>query len=85
MRPVEAVLIGAGRRGRYVYGAYARAHPERLRIVAVADPVRERREELGRRHGLPETRIAADWRELLAGERLAEAGFLKYHPSCTCL
>ncbi len=76
MRPVEAVLIGAGRRGRYVYGAYARAHPERLRIVAVADPVRERREELGRRHGLPEARIAADWRELLVGERLAEAAIV---------
>ena len=60
MRPVEAVLIGAGLRGRYVYGAYARAHPERLRIVGVADPVPERREELGRRHGLPAARVVAD-------------------------
>ncbi len=76
MRPVEAVLIGAGLRGRHVYGAYARAHPERLRIVAVADPVPERREELGRRHGLPAARIAADWRELLVGERLAEAAIV---------
>ena len=36
--PAEAVLIGAGMRGRHVYGGYARAHPDRLRIVAVAEP-----------------------------------------------
>ena len=32
MPALDAVLIGAGNRGRFTYGAYARAHPENLRI-----------------------------------------------------
>ncbi len=32
MPALDAVLIGAGNRGRITYGAYARAHPENLRI-----------------------------------------------------
>ena len=70
---VEAVLVGAGNRGRYVYGAYARRHPERLRIVAVAEPVAERRLALAHEHDLPRERAFADWRELLAAPPAAAA------------
>ena len=47
MEPVEAVLIGAGNRGRDVYARWALAHPERLRITAVAEPDDARRSALG--------------------------------------
>ncbi|MEE8580969.1 MAG: hypothetical protein V3T33_05195, partial [Myxococcota bacterium] len=36
-------LIGAGNRGRFTYGAYARERPERLRVVALAEPEPQRR------------------------------------------
>jgi hypothetical protein len=41
--PVEAVLIGAGVRGTFAYGAFAEAHPEHVRFVAVAEPDPARR------------------------------------------
>ncbi len=36
--PIDAVLVGAGNRGHFVYGAYALRHPDQLRFVAVAEP-----------------------------------------------
>ena len=68
MDPVEAVLIGAGNRGRHTYGAYALRNPQRLRIVAVADPVEERRQALAQEHGLSAGAIHADWEALLERE-----------------
>ncbi|MEN8184209.1 MAG: Gfo/Idh/MocA family oxidoreductase, partial [Myxococcota bacterium] len=65
MTQVEAVLIGAGNRGRFTYGGYALRHPERLRIVAVADPVPERREAVAREHGLGAEAVHPDWKRLL--------------------
>ena len=59
---VDAVVIGAGLRGRFVYGAYARAHPERLRVVAVAEPDAERREAMAREHGLAPEHTHGDWK-----------------------
>lgn len=71
MTPVEAVLVGAGLRGRFVYGAYARTHPERLRIVAVAEPDAVRRDAFAREHGLSGVHVLEDWRPLLEGPRRA--------------
>lgn len=42
MKQKTAILVGAGARGQ-IYAAYARQHPEQLRIVAVAEPKAERR------------------------------------------
>ena len=36
--PSQVIILGAGYRGR-AYAAYADAHPDRLRVVGVADPV----------------------------------------------
>ena len=45
MKPVTAVIIGAGDRGRNVYGKYALEHPEEMRVTAVAEPDPQRRRE----------------------------------------
>jgi len=68
--PVEAVLIGAGNRGRFVFGRYALDHPDRLRLVGLAEPDDERRAHTAAEHGLPLDRALRDWRELLGGGRL---------------
>ena len=68
---VEAVLVGGGNRGRFTYGGYALRHPNRLRIVALAEPVADRREAVAAEHGLPAERVAADWRTLLSRPALA--------------
>lgn len=44
--PVRCVVLGAGLRGRQVYGRQALDHPERLRVVALAEPLRDRRESM---------------------------------------
>jgi len=48
---LTAAVISAGQRGRFAYGGQALAHPERLRIVAVAEPVLARRDAMAREQG----------------------------------
>ena len=74
--PIEAVVIGAGLRGRDTYGAYALENPEQLRIVAVAEPSRELREVFAEAHGLPPDRCFQDWQALLARPPLARVAII---------
>ncbi len=74
--PIDAIVIGAGLRGRDTYGAYALANPEQLRVVAVAEPNQERRELFARLHGLPVERCAEDWQDLLKEPRLAQVAVI---------
>lgn len=69
---MRAILIGAGNRGRFTYGAFARSRPERLRIVGLAEPHAERRATLAAELGLAGEALCEDWRELLDGPRRAE-------------
>lgn len=74
--PIEAVVIGAGLRGRDTYGAFALANPASMRVVAVAEPDGQRREVFARAHGLPAERSFEDWRALLDGPRLARVAVI---------
>jgi len=76
MPPVEAVLVGAGNRGRSVFGRFALREPGRLRITAVAEPDAGRREAFAAEHAIPAERRFGDWRELLAAPALAEAAIV---------
>jgi predicted dehydrogenase len=71
--PIEAVLIGAGQRGTFAYGAYAVQHPEEIRFVAVAEPDPERRARFAEVHNLPSDRCFESWEDLIAAGRLAPA------------
>ncbi|HEY0543547.1 MAG TPA: Gfo/Idh/MocA family oxidoreductase [Actinoallomurus sp.] len=69
--PVTLALTGAGIRGRdYAHRAALEGH---ARLVAVAEPVESRRAAVAAEHGLPPDRVFADWRELAARPRLADA------------
>jgi len=74
--PIRAVIVGAGNRGLLVYAGWARAHPDRLRVVAVAEPDEGRRSELARHHGIAPERAFRDWRECLEKPRLAEVAII---------
>jgi predicted dehydrogenase len=74
--PVEAVVIGAGLRGRDTYGAFALANPASLRVMAVAEPDAERRDVFVRAHGIPAERSFRDWRPLLEGPPLARVAII---------
>jgi predicted dehydrogenase len=76
MTPVRAVLVGAGNRGRHVFGAFALRFPEKLRIVAVAERREAPRAAVAAEHRLPRERAFADWRALFAANVDADAAIV---------
>ena len=74
--PLDVVLVGAGSRGRDVYGRYALARPDRLRVIAVAEPNADRRSRFASEHGIPADRMFPDWTDLLGRPRLASAAIV---------
>lgn len=72
MRQVTAALIGAGLRGGRIYAGYASEYPDELKIVAVAEPDREKRLRFAKEHKIPEDMQFASYHDLLERERLAD-------------
>jgi predicted dehydrogenase len=52
---VKIVLIGAGNRGRGVFGQYALNNPHRAQFVAVVEPDDEKRNAFAAEHKIPES------------------------------
>jgi hypothetical protein len=52
-KTITAILIGAGNRGMTAYGKYALKYPEKLKFVAVAEPIKFRREKFAQLHEIP--------------------------------
>lgn len=77
-KPITAVLIGAGFRGREVYGSYALKNPEKLKFIAVADPDEARRRLFQKAHGIPDHQAFTSWEELFTPNqgKLADAAFI---------
>jgi predicted dehydrogenase len=74
-RPVTFAILGAGNRGT-VYADWIAAHPERGKVVAVAEPRDHHRTTLARRHGIPAERCFSSWQELVAAGRVADAAII---------
>ncbi len=75
MTPVKLAIVGAGDRGN-VYASYAEHHPERAKVVAVAEPNEVRRLSMVQKHGISEECAFADWRDLASASRLADAAII---------
>jgi len=71
-RPITAITLGAGARGQ-VYGSFALAYPDHLRIVGVAEPDAARRARYAGLHNVAPEHTAMSWEELLARPRMADA------------
>ncbi|QNK57286.1 Gfo/Idh/MocA family protein [Paenibacillus sp. PAMC21692] len=72
MEPLTAVLLGAGSRGRYIYGPYAEKYPNELRIVAVAEPDAGRRSSFAALHGIAPERTYTSWERAFDEGRIAD-------------
>ncbi|GGD98549.1 Gfo/Idh/MocA family protein [Paenibacillus nasutitermitis] len=79
MRQITAILIGAGARGRFVYGAYAMKHPEEMKIVAVAEPDEERRMLAKAEYGLSFDQLYDSWEQVLALPQAADIAIIASH------
>lgn len=75
MKPITAVVLGAGSRGS-IYASYAKEHPEQLQIIAIAEPRRDRLDSLADEVNVPAENRFTDWKELLAQPRLADCAFV---------
>ncbi|MFD7259530.1 Gfo/Idh/MocA family protein [Streptomyces sp. NPDC059874] len=69
---VTLAVVGAGDRGTG-HARWALAHPDRARVVAVAEPRTVRRDRFAADHGLDAWAAVADWWELAARGRIADA------------
>ena len=75
MEPITAVVLGAGSRGS-IYAGYAKDHPKELKIIAIAEPRKDRLDALAEEVGVPAERRFGNWEELLAQPKLADCAFI---------
>jgi predicted dehydrogenase len=66
--PIRLAIIGGGSRGS-TYASFAHHFPDRAKIVALAEPRLDRRQELALKYAIPAHLTVADWSDLppLAG------------------
>jgi len=74
-KPITAIVIGAGSRGRDAYGSYAITHSDKLKILGVAEPIEARRNRFAEIHGLTEN-CYEDWEEILNKPKFADAAIV---------
>lgn len=72
MRTLTAVLLGAGSRGRYIYGPYAEKFPNELKMVAVAEPNEERRNRFAEIHQIDQEHVYDSWEKVFEQGRIAD-------------
>ena len=75
MKPITAIVLGAGSRGS-IYAGYAKEHPEELKIVAIAEPRQDRLDSLAEEVGVPTERRFSDWHQLLSRPKMADCAFI---------
>lgn len=71
-RPLTAVIVGAGHRS-VAYGKYALKNPERMKVVAVADPNPLRRAAVAEQHQIPSDLCFEGYEALANRPRVADA------------
>lgn len=75
MKKVTAVLVGAGGRGNE-YSTYSLEHPDELQMVAVVEPVKERRELYAKKYGIAPENCFSNYPELFARGKIADCVFI---------
>ncbi|MCS7463926.1 Gfo/Idh/MocA family oxidoreductase [Paenibacillus doosanensis] len=72
MKPLTAILIGAGARGARSYAPYALDYPHELKFVAVAEKDEERRQNFAKQHRIEAANCYDSWTKLLQEPRIAD-------------
>ncbi|MCR4575090.1 MAG: Gfo/Idh/MocA family oxidoreductase [Lentisphaeria bacterium] len=72
MKQVTLLIVGCGARGTG-YGRFALANPERAKVVAIAEPIPERRNAVGDAHNVPPEYRFNSWEDAARLPRMADA------------
>lgn len=74
--PLRGLLVGAGQRGFYAFGPYARSHPDELVWSAVVEPDDERRRRFADTFGVPRERCFSAAEDAFARADLADVAVI---------
>ncbi|XP_019723626.1 uncharacterized protein LOC109514727 isoform X3 [Hippocampus comes] len=69
---VRVIVVGAGCRGE-IYSRYSIIHPDRVKVVGVADPRKFARTKFQQLYNIAEENLYEDWRILAEREKCADA------------
>ena len=72
MKKVSLIIVGGGGRGT-IYSRLLKEISERAEVVAVAEPREFFRKRIAEMHGVSVENAVADWRELAARPKFADA------------
>ena len=90
MKKLTAVVLGYGMRGS-TYARYATDHPDEVEIVAIADPVENKRAYAKEKHNLPDDMLFTDWKDVAKLPKLADFAIIAmqdnmhYEPALACI
>ncbi len=73
MSKIRVGLIGAGQRGKDIYGNYALINPEHIEFVAVAEPNEIKRKEFSEKHNIKSEYQFESWEQLLEKDKFCDA------------
>ena len=69
---IDLIIAGAGGRGAG-YASFATEHPDRVRVVGVAEPREAYRNRMTAEHDIRPENVYTDWRDMAAAPRFADA------------
>ncbi len=72
MTTMSLAIIGAGNRGN-IYSDYALLHPDKFKVVAVAEPNEERRRQFVQKHQIDNSLVFHSFEALFATEKISDA------------
>lgn len=76
MKKCTVAIAGLGSRGLQQYAPCAEIFPDKMEIVAIADPIESRVQETAKRFHIPEENCFFSAEEMLEKDRLADAMFI---------
>lgn len=80
MKKIRVILIGAGNRGT-IYTDIMKQMPEQFQVVGVADALKEHREDIQKKHGIPDESCFASWEEILSVPKFADVAIISTQDS----
>jgi len=75
MEPIKVIVIGAGDRGR-TYTNIMKSHPDKFKVVGVAEPIVSRRESVKEIHDIPEENCYVTWEHILDRPKFADVAII---------
>lgn len=72
MIQVSVIVVGAGSRGDN-YSNFASIHPDRMKVVGVADPRKFARTKLQQKHNIIKENVLEDWESMAERDKFADA------------